>query len=538
MIRTTQIKLPADHDKDAVRMELIRRAGGEEPVSWQIVRRSLDARKKPKLYYIYTIDAVFSRESLILKKRRKYFEKADRPAYTFPVKWNPVLHGTIGQEDRPVIAGMGPAGLFAGLVLARNGFRPVIFERGESLDMRKKSVDRYFEEGILNPESNIQFGEGGAGTFSDGKLNTMVKDHFGRNRFVLEEFVNHGAPEDILYDAKPHVGTDRLKEVVRQIREEILSYGGEIFYGSKLEGILTDRERLCGIQIRTGEGLRDHACRHLILAIGHSARDTFTMLYDHRIAMEQKAFAIGVRVEHPARMINRVQYGMADPGHVGTATYRLSHQCINQRGVYTFCMCPGGYVVNAASDPKGLCVNGMSYRDRAGINSNSAVVTTVGPEDYESSHPLAGVEFQKKYEELAFLAGWRKVPVQLYGDFREKRTSIGLGDVTPQIKGGWHYSNLWNCLPESVCSSILEGMTAFGRKLTGFDRPDTILCGVETRTSSPVRILRNDLRQSNVEGIFPCGEGAGYAGGITSAAMDGLKTAEALAAGILSRYGS
>lgn len=538
MIRTTQIKLPTDHDEDAVRKELIRRAGGEEPVSWQITRRSLDARKKPRLYYNYTVEAVFQRETVILKKRKKYFEKADRQTYTFPAKWNPVLNGQIRKEDRPVIAGMGPAGLFAGLVLARAGFKPVIFERGEALDQRKVSVDRYFEEGILNPESNIQFGEGGAGTFSDGKLNTMVKDRFGRNRFVLKEFADHGAPEDILYDAKPHVGTDRLEEVVRSIREEILSLGGEIFYGSKVEGILTGEGKLKAVQVRKKEGLIDYACRHLILAVGHSARDTFSMLYDQKVAMEQKAFAIGVRVEHPARMINRVQYGMEDPGKVGTATYRLSHQCINQRGVYTFCMCPGGYVVNAASDSKGLCVNGMSYHDRAGINSNSAVVTTVGPEDYESSHPLAGVEFQKKYEELAFLAGWRKVPVQLFGDFREKRTSIGLGDVTPQIKGGWHYSNLWNCLPESVCSSILEGMTAFGQKLTGFDRPDTILCGVETRTSSPVRILRNELRQSNVEGIFPCGEGAGYAGGITSAAMDGIKTAEALAARILSGYGS
>ena len=533
MIRLTQLKLPVRHSGRDLERAIAKKAGGKKPACWRVIKRSLDARKKPDLYYIYTIEASFSDEKTerrILGSKKSGWVKADRAEYRFPYSAGSLK---IAKDRRPVIVGAGPAGLFAGLVLARAGFMPVIFERGDSVDRRQSLVDAFWEKGILDPESNVVFGEGGAGTFSDGKLNTLVKDRYGRNHFVLEEFVRHGGPEEILYEAKPHIGTDILKQVVSSIRREIEDLGGEFHFRTKVLRLITVKdiasEHIIGLHLIKDGREEEWPCEHVILATGHSARDTFAMLEDMRVPMSAKAFAIGVRVEHPAMMINESQYGKGYPDILPAAAYKLTHQCKNGRGVYSFCMCPGGYVVNSSSEEGMLCVNGMSYHGRDGENSNSAIITTVSPGDYPGSGPLAGLEFQRKYERLAYRSGKGRIPLQLLADFREDRITSGLGAIRPATKGGWSYANLRECLPDYVCESLLEGMTAFGRQIRGYDREDTILLGVESRTSSPVRIERGEDFQSRVKGLFPCGEGAGYAGGITSAAMDGIKVAEAAA---------
>ena len=438
MIRISQLKLPVDHTEKALAAEIARRAYGQQPVEWKIVRRSIDARKKPELFYTYTIDAVFAGEKKVLQHRNSKWGRVKEERYRFPVHADDVGGGQrLPEEERPVIIGAGPAGLFAALVLARNGFSPVVYERGDAVELRTKKVEHFFKEGVLDTESNVQFGEGGAGTFSDGKLNTVVKDKSGKNRFVLEEFVKHGAPEEILYEAKPHIGTDILKRVVASIREEILSLGGEIHFGTKLVELLTeekDGERmLTGIRLETAapesgnnaagvkvnpadrDGKRhiiEKSCRTVILAVGHSARDTFYMLYDKGLFMRPKSFAIGVRVEHPAAMINESQYGEKYAGILPAASYKLTHQCKNGRGVYSFCMCPGGYVVNSSSEEGLLCVNGMSDYKRDSANSNSAIITTVTPEDFalsENGTTRAG----DPVHPLNFSAGmrsWRTLP--------------------------------------------------------------------------------------------------------------------------------
>ncbi|MBQ9156028.1 MAG: FAD-dependent oxidoreductase [Eubacterium sp.] len=557
MLRITQLKLPVTHTRDDLEEAIRKKAGGRKPDSWRIVRRSIDARKKPVLYYIYTIDAAFSNEKKLLHIKKSSWSKVEEITYRFPYRIPPGGDsGLLPEVKRPVIVGAGPAGLFAALVLARNGFRPILFERGDEVTVRSAKVESFWKDNVLDPESNVQFGEGGAGTFSDGKLNTLVKDKFGRNRFVLEEFVRHGAPEEIRYDAKPHIGTNVLKEVVASIREEIRSLGGQVHFRTKVVGIVTndgqdkyksrqemslseshtarltdpDKRRIIALRIEQDGRAREWPCQNVILAIGHSARDTFFMLDRTGLNMHAKAFAMGVRVEHPADMINESQYGKGYPDNLSAASYKLTHQCSNGRGIYSFCMCPGGYVVNSSSEPERLCINGMSYHGRDGRNSNSAIITTVGPEDYPGIGPLAGIEFQRKYEELAWQAGSGRIPVQLLGDFREGRITTGFGAYTPAVKGSFQLADLRSCLPDYICQSLLEGMTAFGKKIRGYDREDTILLGVEARTSSPVRIERDESGQGSISGIFPCGEGAGYAGGITSAAMDGLKAAEMLAA--------
>ena len=531
MIRISQLKIKINHTREELLAAIRKKAHGNTPSSYRIVKRSIDARKKPDLYYIYTIDAAFPNEKKILHGKNSAWTKPKEVIYHFPYRSGRVLL----PEKRPVIVGAGPAGLFAGLVLARGGFAPVIFERGDAVETRTEKVETFFKNGTLDEESNVQFGEGGAGTFSDGKLNTLVKDKFGRNHFVLKEFVAHGAPEEILYDAKPHIGTDVLKNVVASIREEILRLGGEIHFGTKVTGLVKKdnpigvEDRLIGIRIKKDGKEQEWPCENVILAIGHSARDTFSMLYEQNISMTPKSFAIGVRVEHPAHMINESQYGKDYPEFLSAASYKLTHQCKNGRGIYSFCMCPGGYVVNSSSEKGRLCVNGMSYHDRGSKNSNSAIITTVTPEDFADKSPLAGIQFQRRYEELAYGIGNGRIPMQLYGDFRENRISQGFGNFTSFMKGQSQFANLRECLPEYVVESLLEGMEAFGHKIHGYNREDTILSGVETRTSSPLRIERNLSGQSNLEGLFPCGEGAGYAGGITSAAMDGIKMAEAVA---------
>ncbi|MDO5147220.1 MAG: FAD-dependent oxidoreductase [Eubacteriales bacterium] len=544
MIRIGQMKLEIPHTERELEEAIQKKAFGQKPKSWKIAKKSVDARKKPALYFSYAIDAEFEDEQKILRHKNSRWTKTEERTYRFPLRRERKpeevpASGTasiLGGEERPVIVGAGPSGLFAGLVLARNGFAPIILERGEDVRERTKKTDAFFQTGVLDEESNVQFGEGGAGTFSDGKLNTVVKDKSGRNRFVLEEFVRHGAPEEILYEARPHVGTDVLKDVVASIREEIRSLGGEVHFSTKMTKLLwkeqEGRRKVTGLLLQNTKDKTEWElpCRGVILAIGHSARDTFFMLHAQALEMRAKPFAIGLRVEHPADMINVSQYGAGYPSELPAASYKLTHTCSDGRGVYSFCMCPGGYVVNSSSEKGRLCVNGMSYHKRDGQNSNSAIIVTVTPEDFGQDHPLSGVMFQRKWEERAFLEGRGKIPVQLYGDFKEKKKSGGFGEFLPCAKGAYRLGSVRDCLPAYVSEAIVEGMEAFGKKICGYARPDAILSGVETRTSSPLRILRDESGQSNMEGVFPCGEGAGYAGGITSAAMDGVRMAELTAA--------
>ena len=534
MIRISQLKLPAGHSREDLEKKITKtlRIRKEALTSWTIVRRSLDARKKPDLFFVYTVDAAVADERTVLKKSRNgNVQKAPPPAYRFPEP------GTEELKARPVVAGFGPAGIFAAYMLALHGYRPLVIERGSEAQQRKADVEAFWETGVLDTRSNVQFGEGGAGTFSDGKLNTLVKDRAGRNRKVLEILHSHGAPEEILYDAKPHIGTDLLIEVVTRMREDIIRMGGEVCFHTKLakitrraedeEGLLLDLE-----DSRTGES-RVCFTQALVLAVGHSARDTFAMLHEQYVPMEAKSFAVGVRAEHPQSMVDRDQYGLeegsARADYLPAAAYKLTANLPDGRGVYTFCMCPGGYVVNASSEEGLLAVNGMSYHDRAGGNANSAVIVTVTPADFGGDGPLAGVDFQRRLEERAFQAGNGRIPVQLFGDFCRGRMSEALGNVKPCMKGDWQFGDVRGIFPPQIGDAIEKGIRAFGTKMRGYDREDALLSGVESRTSSPLRILRGDGLESMVKGLYPCGEGAGYAGGIMSAAMDGMKVAEAVA---------
>ena len=507
----------------------------EDILSLKIVRRSIDARHKPDIFYSYVLDVTVKQEEKVLKHAKAKQASIVNPVtYTFP-------QGGFFPEgsNRPIIIGTGPAGLFCGYYLAKAGLRPILLERGKDVDSRTKDVEQFWQEGILLPGSNVQFGEGGAGTFSDGKLNTLVKDKDGRGHAVLETFVRFGAPKSILYDAKPHIGTDVLRRVVKGMRQEIEAMGGEVLFQSQVTDINLEKGRITGVVINEKEML---PCSQVVLAIGHSARDTFAMLYERGADMEAKAFAVGLRVEHPQSMINLSQYGIEDAGFLGAAPYKVTAQTSVGRGIYSFCMCPGGYVVNASSEPGKLAVNGMSYSGRDGRNANSAIIVAVTPNDFGSDHPLAGVAFQRKLEEKAYELGNGKIPVQRYGDFKD-RVLGSMGQQTdmadfseeytdttlaPQNKGAWIYADVSQILPAECNQAFVEGMTHFGKLIPGFDRRDTLLSGVESRTSSPLRIRRDETLESNIKGLYPCGEGAGYAGGITSAAMDGLKVAEKL----------
>ena len=518
MLRIHQLKMKEVHTPDDIRQRLLKilSVSSSELLHYEIRKKSLDARRKPELFFVYTIDFSVKQEEKLLKRLKGKVSRVTDVVY-------PIVKKADRQLDfRPVVTGSGPAGLFCAYLLAQAGLCPIILERGGCVEERKKAVERFWQTGVLDPQSNVQFGEGGAGTFSDGKLNTLVKDTFGRNRYVLETFVKFGAPEDILYEQKPHIGTDILIQVIKNMRNAITELGGEIRFHHTLTGIDPKQKQ---IQIN-GEKWMD--AKILVLALGHSARDTFEMLYEQKLSMEAKSFAVGVRIEHPQKWIDTWQYGREDRRELSAASYKLAEKLQNGRGVYSFCMCPGGYVVNASSEEGYLAVNGMSYHGRAGDNANSAIVVTVSPEDFGNSHPLAGMHFQRMLEKNAWQVGGGKIPVQRLEDFCGNKAGTAFHAVHPNMKGAYSLANVRQIFPCELARSIEQGIQMMDNRMHGFADGDALLSGVESRTSSPVRIVRNKNFTSNIPWIYPCGEGAGYAGGITSAAMDGMKTAEAV----------
>lgn len=523
MLRIGQLKLEPNHSEQDLLQKIIKtlRISEKDVKQYQIKKKSIDARKKPHLQFVYTIDVEVLNEAQVLKKQKgNQVTLAKDKVYEFPAQ------GTQCMKERPIIIGSGPAGLFCAYLLAEHGYKPIIFERGASVEERAKDIEDFWKTGILNTSSNVQFGEGGAGTFSDGKLNTGVKDPMGRNRKVLQIFVENGAPDEILYLNKPHIGTDILISVVKNMRNKIINWGGEVHFHSQLIDFELECGKLKSITLLTDGKEWAIPAETVVLAIGHSARDTFSLLYKKGVPMNAKAFAIGVRVEHPQDLMNASQYGENCPYELPSADYKVVTNLENGRGVYSFCMCPGGYVVNASSEEGLLAVNGMSYHARDGKNANSAIIVTVTPEDFGKSHPLDGMYFQQALEKRAFQEGRGLVPVQRFEDFCMNRTTKKLGTIIPQIKGAYQLANVRNIFPEEIADSIAQGIKSFDKQIQGFADKDVVLSGVESRTSSPVRILRNELFEVENTGIYPCGEGAGYAGGITSAAIDGIKTAE------------
>lgn len=526
MIRVSGIKLSLDQDESEVKKALLAKLKLKEKDlrEYYIFKRSVDARKRENIYFVYTVDAVLVNEDKILSKALKDKDISPTPDLDYQY----VKTGQEPLKSRPVIIGAGPAGLFAGVILAMMGYRPLILERGSDVDRRTEAVKNFWYTGKLDPECNVQFGEGGAGTFSDGKLTTLIKDL--RCRKVLEEMVAAGAPAEILYSHKPHVGTDILRSVVKNIRQRIIRLGGEVSFNAKVTDIVIEQGVVTGIVINDAEKINTQA---VLLAIGHSARDTFSMLYNKGVKITPKAFSIGVRVEHPQELIDQAQYKeFAGHPKLGPAEYKLAYHSPSGRSAYTFCMCPGGMVVAAASEAGGVVTNGMSEHARDAKNANSALLVGVTPADFSSDHPLAGVEFQRQWERKAFeLAGKNyQAPAQLLGDFLNDRPSRAFGVVGPSYRKAVALAELKFCLPDYVINTLKEAIIDFDKKLKGFALPDAVLTGVETRSSSPVRIERDEQRESNIEGLYPVGEGAGYAGGIISAAVDGIRVAEALAA--------
>jgi uncharacterized FAD-dependent dehydrogenase len=527
MLRLTELRLPLNHTEEELRAAILKELGIEprELVSYSIFRRSFDARKKGAIALIYHLDVETTREGEILRRLRGNPHVGPTPDTSYRL----VARAPGDLAVRPVVIGMGPCGLFAGLLLAEMGFRPIILERGKQV--RERTVDTFglWRKGILNPESNVQFGEGGAGTFSDGKLYSQIKDPGHRGRKVLTEFVEAGAPAEILFVNKPHNGTFRLVKMVEAMRAKIESLGGEIRFGSRVEDIVIEQGKVRGLILAGGQHL---AADHVVLAVGHSARDTFEMLLRRGVYIEPKPFSIGFRIEHPQTLVDRCRFGPR-AGHplLGAADYKLVHHCRNGRSVYSFCMCPGGTVVAAASEPGRVVTNGMSQYSRDERNANSGIVVGITPDDYPGG-PLAGVDFQRHWEERAFElgGGTYEAPGQLVGDFLAGRPSTEFGGVLPSYRPGVRLGDLSSSLPDYAIAAIREALPAFDQQMRGFAMRDALLTGVETRTSSPVRIQRKeDFQSLNTEGLYPAGEGAGYAGGILSAGVDGIRVAEAVA---------
>ena len=536
MIRINQLKLIPEHTEQdmlkAIKHSL--KLNEEIEFEYRIVKRSIDARHKPEIIYVYAVNVIIKNESLenkIIKRvNNNNIMLTTENKYVFPYTSNIMNHEN---SLRPVIIGFGPAGMFCALFLARCGLKPIVVERGQCVEERIKTVDEFWSKNELNINSNVQFGEGGAGTFSDGKLNTMIKDPSGRIGKVLETFVEAGADASILYNNKPHIGTDVLCNIVRNIRKEIISLGGEVRFNTCLEEIDAPNNKVKSIKVRDTSKLNSKNeqidCDTVVMAIGHSARDTFSMIYKAGIDMISKSFAVGLRIEHPQEFINYNTYGDTTYKNLPVADYKVTYQASTGRGVYSFCMCPGGYVVNASSEEEMIAINGMSYSKRGSENANSALIVTVTPQDFDGIGPLAGIEFQRNLERAAYKEGNGNVPVQLASDFINNRISTKFGKVKPCIKGSYQFANIRNILPEYISQTIIEGLKNFDYLIKGYNMDDAVFSGIESRTSSPVRIIRDDNGESSVKGLFPCGEGAGYAGGITSASIDGIKTAEKIA---------
>ncbi|MEM6452972.1 MAG: NAD(P)/FAD-dependent oxidoreductase [Cyanobacteria bacterium P01_D01_bin.105] len=550
MLRLKDIKLPLDHTEADLQAAILKnlKISAEELTGYSVFKRSYDARKRDAISLVYALDIETPKQTRILKKSKKNRRITPTPDMAYKY----VAQAPDGLNTRPVVIGVGPCGMFAALLLAQMGFRPIVLERGKAVHERSQDTFGFWSKRKFNPESNAQFGEGGAGTFSDGKLYSRIKDNDHHGRKVLNELVNNGAVPEILYVSKPHIGTYRLVKIVENIRNQILSLGGEIRFQSRVETIELDKkenkqqgkkppeeklleEKQCvrGVTLESGEFI---ATNHVVLAVGHSARDTFEMLHAQGIYIEPKPFSIGFRVEHPQPLIDQCRFG-ENAGHpiLGAADYKLVHHCANGRSVYSFCMCPGGQVVAATSEPGRVVTNGMSQYERSGKNANSGIVVGITPEDYPVRYPgdpLGGIAFQRELEKKAFElgGGTYEAPGQLVGDFLASQPSTAFGQVKPTYRPGVHLGDLSESLPEYAITAIREAIPAFDKKIKGFAMHDAVLTGVETRTSSPIRIKRDDTFQSlNTKGLYPAGEGAGYAGGILSAAVDGIKVAEAVA---------
>ncbi|WKY48728.1 hypothetical protein Q5O24_05270 [Eubacteriaceae bacterium ES3] len=523
MLRISNIKLSileaenTEKERMALEKKLRNIVKGTKIKEFHIFKKSIDARKKDMIYFIYTLDFRIEDEKRLLQKNKAV-------SITPDFKSMSLVKGSQKLKKPPVIVGTGPSGLFAGLILSENGYCPILLEKGADVDTRAQMIEHFWETGELNEKCNVQFGEGGAGTFSDGKLTTQIND--SRCRMVLNKLIEAGAPAEILYQSKPHIGTDLLRETVKNIRKQIIKNGGEVRFQSEMTGLQVVNSEIKGLVINNTDVIETEL---VLIGIGHSSRDTYQKLYDSGVSMCAKSFSIGVRIEHPQELINTSQYGKW-AGHpaLGAADYKLAYHGKNERSAYTFCMCPGGAVVASSSEKDGVVTNGMSEHARNGVNANAALLVGVNPEDFGSEHPLAGVEFQRKWERAAFFTGGENyfAPAQLLGDFLEDRESKTLGTVNSTYKPGIVMTDLKKCLPDYVVETMKVAILEFDKKIKGFSMSDAILTGVETRSSAPLRILRDEKYESNLKGLFPMGEGAGYAGGIMSSAVDGIKTAE------------
>ena len=523
MLRISQLKTSITKDNiDYLKHKCanLLKVSPSQITTFTIYKKSLDARKKPELYYIYEIDISIPNEDKFLKHNSNpHITKSKEHKYQFPNS------GTTHLKNRPIIVGAGPSGLFCAYMLALHGYNPIIIERGDPIDQRTQKVTTFWNTNKLDPESNVQFGEGGAGTFSDGKLVTQIKDKENRGSQVMDIFIASGAPKEIKYLHKPHLGTDLLSNIIINLRNKIISMGGEFYYQSKLTNIILENNTIKAIEINNSQIIPTQI---LVLAIGHSARDTFNMLYKNNIPLEPKPFAVGIRIQHPQSLINQNQYGNKYSSSLGAASYKLTYKSTTGRGVYTFCMCPGGYVVNSSSEPGKLCINGMSNYARNTLNANSALIVTISPKDF-GLNPLDGVKFQQALETKAYLLGNGLIPTQTFKDYLENVSTTKFGHINPITKGNYTLTNLNSLFPDYINISLKEAIQHFDKIIPGYADPDAIIQAVESRTSSPLRIPRNSQGESSISGLYPCGEGSGYAGGITSAAIDGIKIAESLA---------